>query len=270
MSEIFHLFGIQFDFVPAFKLWMLIFIRCFTMLAFVPFLGTRMVMPRARTTLALVAFYVFFLVQAKLLPQVPESYFLMAAYMAKEVLFGFTIGFVTQAIFYGIQAAGMVVDHQRGGANAQLVLPELGQVTIFGSFYYWMAIALFLSVGGHRFFLKSFFEGFTVVPLLSLPLFESGFAPFMDFIILLSGKSLLIALQLSAPVLIAVLLTDTVLGIANKMAPQINVFELGFAAKGIMGPLLVYVSLVVLVAQMGEWSQSMMEFIYQVHSLWKP
>ena len=69
------------------------------------------------------------------------------------------------------------------------------------------------------------------------------------------------------PVLITILLIDIVLGIANKMAPQINVFELGFAIKGYAGPLMVYVSLMVLVTQMDVIMKGMVKQIYDLTAL---
>ncbi|MFO1518565.1 MAG: flagellar biosynthetic protein FliR [bacterium] len=50
----------------------------------------------------------------------------------------------------------------------------------------------------------------------------------------------IICLQLSAPVLIAIFVADLVLGITNRIAPMINVFEMGFNIKGFVGVLLVH------------------------------
>ena len=69
-----------------------------------------------------------------------------------------------------------------------------------------------------------------------------GFKAFFYFFIDLTSSLFIIAIKLSAPVLITILLVDLVLGIANKMAPQINVFELGFSIKGYMAPLILWVA----------------------------
>ena len=51
------------------------------------------------------------------------------------------------------------------------------------------------------------------------------------------------AIQVCAPVLLALILTDAALGIVSKVVPQINVFAVGFPAKVAVGLLLVGVSL---------------------------
>jgi len=142
------------------------------------------------------------------------------------------------------------VDAQRGSANAQIFLPALGQVSIFGLFQFWVGLAMFCYVSGHTIFLKAFFESFITVPIFSLPVVEPGLTPFLKLLIRMSADVLILGTQLAAPVLIAIFLTDLVLGICNKMAPQIPVFEIGFMLKGFVGVAMVYVAIVVMVEQM--------------------
>lgn len=251
MSAIADALGIKIDFFSAAVCWALIFTRLITVLQLAPFLGTRAIPGRARIATA-VAFSVFLypLLVPPLLPTFPDDNGLIMLLFLKEVLFGFAIGFVTVMVFYAIEAAGRIADLQGGGGNAQLFVPQLGQVSLFGLYNFWLAISFFLAVGGHRLFIKALFLSFDTVPLLTLPHIQPGFSEFLAFLVRLSGNVLVIATQLAAPVLIASLLVDTVLGIANKMAPQINVFELGFSIRGIARPLILYVSLLTVVGQM--------------------
>jgi flagellar biosynthetic protein FliR len=49
--------------------------------------------------------------------------------------------------------------------------------------------------------------------------------------------------QICAPVLLAVVLTDVAFGLLNKVVPQLNVFAVGFPAKVTVGLVLVGASL---------------------------
>jgi type III secretory pathway component EscT len=51
----------------------------------------------------------------------------------------------------------------------------------------------------------------------------------------MSGASLLLTLQIAAPAMITLMLTDVLLGIINRGAPQVNVFALSQVIKGPIG-----------------------------------
>jgi flagellar biosynthetic protein FliR len=241
--------GITIDLFAVFIVWGLIFTRTFVMLMMTPFLAGRGVSGRIRIVVAfLIATFVFGL-QYDWNVTLPDTAFIIALF-CKEIFFGLAIGFTALMCFYAIEAGGRIVDNQRGSANAQIFIPQLGQVSIFGLFQFWLGVSLFLSLSGHIPFLKAFIESFQAVPVLSMPRIEPGISPFLKLFVRMSADVLLWGMQLAAPVLIAIFLTDLVLGIANKMAPQIPVFELGFLIKGYVGILMVYVSVLVLVSQM--------------------
>ncbi len=268
MTAIAEALGIHIDFYYSFICWGLIFTRVFVMLLFNPFLGSRVVPGRIRLAMSIIlALFLYPLVVPASEGSLPADKGLIFALYFKEIFFGFTISLVTVMVFFAIEGAGKVVDNQRGGGNAELFLPQLGQVSIFGLYNFWLAIAFFISVGGHRLFLKAFALSFQTVPILSLPHFEPGLSAFLETMIKLSGDVLLIAMQLSAPVLIACFLVDMVLGIANKMAPQINVFELGHAIRGYAAPLILYISLLAIVTQMGSVMNQMVQSVYTLSQL---
>lgn len=183
-------------------------------------------------------------------------------------MFGLLMGLVNQMIFFGIQSAGNMIDNQRYVANARIFNPALGsQASIFGVFLYQLTIAVFLTIGGHRYFLSALVESFQKVPLLTYPTIGQGIMPIMDLMIKLSADTLIICLQLSAPVLIAIFVADLVLGITNRIAPMINVFEMSFNIKGFVGVLLVYLALPLMVYQSKVWFQGMQETYQQIMKL---
>ncbi len=162
----------------------------------------------------------------------------------KEVLFGLSLGFAVSMIFYGLEAAGSMIDNQRGVSLARILIPELGQQSsISGNFLFQFAAVLFLSIGGHRLFLKAFAESYLALPILQFPPSAEGLLPLIDLLGMMTGKVLVISVQLAAPVIIAILMADIILGVANRFAPQINVWELGFNIRGYLGVLILFLSL---------------------------
>lgn len=246
--------GIDFDLYSAAICWGLIFTRTFVMIQLTPFLGGKGVPGRVRVVLsAALSTFVYVLYQETMLKELPDDKGLLIALFFKEIFFGLAIGLTTIMCFYAIDAGGRIIDNQRGSANAQLFVPQLGQVSIFGLFEFWLAMAVFIALSGHVTFLRTFIGSFATVPVLKLPSIAPGLSPFAQHVIRMSADVLILGMQLSAPVLIAIFLTDLVLGIANKMAPQIPVFELGFMLKGYVGVMMVWVAVFLIVAQMGNF-----------------
>ena len=57
----------------------------------------------------------------------------------------------------------------------------------------------------------------------------------MEYLIKLTSNVLFVGLQIASPVLLATLGQDLILGIISKTAPQVNVFQLSFLFKPVLG-----------------------------------
>ena len=56
-----------------------------------------------------------------------------------------------------------------------------------------------------------------------------------EYLVTLTSNVLYIGLQIASPVLLATLGQDLILGIISKTAPQVNVFQLSFLFKPVLG-----------------------------------
>ncbi len=259
MEALLKQLGINLDYYAVLISFGLVFTRIFVTLMLTPFLGGRALPSRIRFLISLVlSGYVFYFIRGDELKNIPTDKAILVALLFKEIFFGLAMGMTAIMIFYAIESAGRIVDNQRGSANAQIFLPALGQVSIFGLFQYWLGLALFLAIGGHTLFLKAVFGSFKVLPVFVMPQLAEGISPFLQLMIRMSADVLILGMQLSAPVLIAIFMIDLVLGIANKVAPQIHVFELGFLVKGYTGVAMVYLSIVIITLQMQEFFKIML------------
>ena len=170
--------------------------------------------------------------------------------MAKELAIGVTLGFISSIVFWGFATAGRLVDTQRGANMAETMVFQLKERTSFlGQLYFQISIVLFLLLNGHHLFIRGYVHSFELLPVWSFPAFASGPEPILNDLIGVTGNLFVIGLQLAAPGVIALFLTDVAFGILNRAAPQVNVFSLSQPVKMALGLLLTVWTLGILMGQ---------------------
>ncbi|MDD3014248.1 MAG: flagellar biosynthetic protein FliR [Candidatus Gastranaerophilales bacterium] len=173
-----------------------------------------------------------------------------------NTVFGALIGFITSTIFVTITAAGDMINLQMGLSASSIFDPMTKeQTSTVGLFFGFLGTVLFINAGGFYWMFSAFERGFTVFPLYNTVI------PFdkilnMNYLILLTSNVLFIGLQLAAPVLIATLSMDIILGIISKTAPQVNVFQLSFLFKPILGVAILIIILPLLINVINEYFAS--------------
>lgn len=165
--------------------------------------------------------------------------FLFLFLVIKEVFVGLALGFVCQVVFSVMEMAGNLVDFQAGFSMAAVYDPILGaQTSNFGRLYYWIAIASFFLLDLHQFLLSTVMRSFTLIPLgneLSKGLGAEG-------MLVLFYRMFELGILLAAPILLCLLVTDSVLGIISRTVPQINVFMLGMPMKAMVSFFIFFLS----------------------------
>ena len=85
-------------------------------------------------------------------------------------------------------------------------------------------------MNGHHVVLGSLVQSFQAIPITSkLNIWEAS-----RYVTSISVDIFLAGLQISAPILLVVFLIDFGFGLLSKVAPQVNVFQLGFQVKPII------------------------------------
>jgi flagellar biosynthetic protein FliR len=111
---------------------------------------------------------------------------------------------------------------------------------MIGNLKFTIAMLLFLSFNGHHFLLKGIMDSYQWVPLQG-ELFSRIYSGGVSKIILAAFSEMFaIAFQLAAPLIVALFLTDTGIGILAKVAPQFNVFVIGLPLKILVGFLILF------------------------------
>lgn len=173
-------------------------------------------------------------------PPADTSFFLS---ILLNFVFGALIGYMAAVIFETIVAAGEMVNMQMGLQSSVMFDPNAGgQTSVMGRFFMYFGTVIFIHIGGLYWLILAFMRGFEVFPIYgtAIPLKE---IVDLNYIIYLTGNVLFIGLQLSAPIVITTLCQDIILGIISKIAPQINVFQLSFLFKPVVGTIIMLIIL---------------------------
>lgn len=218
------------------------FLRLIPIVVFAPFFGAKL--PGAVKIGMSVTFTVI------LLPHIVATSSLHLAfdvhylgYACKEILIGTIFALLSSIPFHIVQASGVLIDFQRGSSAMQATDPVLqSQVSPIGILYNYLLIVIFYQVGGPFFFLETLMQSFNYIPVDGF--FSSGFfnpnIPFWKIMMSLLTKFTLLSIQFAAPALVAILMADLFLGIANRLAPQVQIAFLGMAIKSLLGLILLW------------------------------
>lgn len=228
-----------YEFSPysSLSLFILALFRLGPIVSLAPFLGAKM--PAMTKMGLLIALTFVFLPHIALTSQTAVPYnptFILLA--IKEVFIGLTLAFLINVPFQFAQTAGSLVDFLRGASSLQVSDPfSQTQTSSIGNLYNYVLIALFYSLGGALYFFNSLILSYNIIPADGWinPLFFRPGDPFWATIMALATKVLALSIQLSAPSLLAVLMTEVFLGIANRLAPQVQIAFLGMSLKSLFG-----------------------------------
>jgi flagellar biosynthetic protein FliR len=171
---------------------------------------------------------------------IPTDPFTLAALIVEGMLVGLGFAFSFGVLFAAVESAGALADLGAGFSYGGLIDPvngnEGGAIT---HVYSLVGIAVFLVIGGEAWVLRGLARTFQLVPLTSAPQIASlvGGAERVFATVFTS------AVEIAAPVLIALMITDVAFGVVSRVVPQLNVFAVGFPAKVAVALLLVGASM---------------------------
>lgn len=169
---------------------------------------------------------------------VPDFNALYIGYAVKELFIGVILAFLVSIPFYIAQSAGSLIDFLRGSSSLQVSDPfSQEQTSPIGILYNYTLIVMFFNINGPFYFFDSLFQSYSLIPADAFlnPLFFSTKQPFWDLVTALLTKLTALSIQLSAPSLLAILMTEVFLGIANRLAPQVQIVFLGMSLKSLIG-----------------------------------
>ena len=172
--------------------------------------------------------------------QIPSDPLRLAELVAQSLLVGLAFAFALAVLMAAIESAGAMVDVVSGFSYGSLINPISGENSaVMSRFYSMVGTLIFLVIGGDAWTLRGLGRTFELVPLTAAPRISSlvGGAEQVFSTIFTS------ALEIGAPVLAALLITDVAFGVVPRVVPQLNVFAVGFPTKVAVAMLVVAASL---------------------------
>src|SRR5262245_44422754 len=151
--------------------------------------------------------------------------------LANEALVGLLLGLGTNILFSGIQVAGQIVSQLSGLSLADVFSPGFDEdVSIFSQLFYFLTLAVFVAIGGHRMVTQALLETFTALP----PGHAALGSGFVDVVVTILAQAFALGIRAAAPLLTALLLANLVLGLISRTLPQINVIAVGFSVNALL------------------------------------
>ena len=148
-----------------------------------------------------------------------------AGQLVLQACLGLALGFGVFTLFSAVGVAGELLDLSSGFSAAQAVDPSSGvSGGAMTRVYTLLATTLLFATGGHLLLVRGFVRSGAAVDHISITHIGRG--------ALAASASMLVAgVEIALPIMAALLAAEVGLGLLGKAAPQLNVFQLGFAAK---------------------------------------
>lgn len=225
---------------------MLVVFRIGGLMIYGPVFGSPVIPARVRVFLAVtigLATYPLLSAQHFAGVDLQSSLWMLAPMVAMELLIGLIIGFFASLPLLAMETGGLIMGQQMGLGFARFYNPAIDdEADILGQILFFMAIALFLMIGGLEWMIMAVLHSFEHIRL-------GAFRPDINLLEVAGGlvlSSLELAMRVAVPLLALIFLETVALGFLAKTVPQLNVLSLGFPLRLLMGMFIVAVGLVVI------------------------
>jgi type III secretion protein T len=189
--------------------------------------------------------------------------------MGKEVMIGVAIGLVLGVPLWAAEAAGDILDLQRGSTAATLFDPSAnGEDGITGTLLALVMVALYFGSGGLRLTLGTVYESYGIWPAGNV--FPTLSLTASQFVVILLDRVMTLGLLLVAPIVVFMLLSDLLLALVSRASPQLNVFALSLSVKNLVFAILLALYGAFLIKYMGTDLSSLLQAGNDLETLAKP
>ncbi len=160
--------------------------------------------------------------------------------LLEQILAGVVMGFAMRIIFAAAEMAGEVAGLQMGLGFASFYDPQNASFQpILAQFLGVIVSLAFLAMDGHLMVLAAISDSFQSFPVSAVMPSALGLHTLVSW----AGSIFADALQISLPLLAALMMTNLALGILTRSAPQLNLFAVGFPITLGMGFLVLALSM---------------------------
>lgn len=226
------------------------FVRVLALFSAAPLFSQRSIPMRAKVGLA---FLVAVCAQATLVGQPVVSINSPAALgtLVQQIVVGLAMGFAVRLVFAALEVAGELIGLQMGLNFASFFDPASNaQISAISRFFVQIGTLMFVVINGHLLLLMALVKSFESFPvdgnfmesLARMRIHEMGAAVFAS------------AFWIALPMIAMLLFVNLALGIISRVAPQMNIYAVGF-------PVTLTVGLIGIVATLPMLEQPLMALL---------
>lgn len=165
-------------------------------------------------------------------PPIPAGSWIGLAILAQQILIGLLLGFALRIVFIAIDIAGELIGLQMSLSFAVFYDPQnAAQTPVLSEFLGLVVTLIFLAMNGHLLTLSVLAESFRLLPVGVTPMAAGGFKALLAWSSVIFSAGLMLALPLIAALLIA----NLAMGVLARVAPQLNIFAVGFPVTLMVG-----------------------------------
>jgi flagellar biosynthetic protein FliR len=145
--------------------------------------------------------------------------------LARNIMIGLVLGFTVRLVFAAIEMAGELIGLQIGFSFAGLINPASNQpMTPISTFLTLLATLMFLAIDGHLMLLHALAESFQLFPIVG----SSDLPMTPEQVAHLGAQMFALALSIALPLITVMLTINVLMGVLARVAPQMNLFAVGF------------------------------------------
>jgi flagellar biosynthetic protein FliR len=236
--------------------WLLVLFRTAGMLAFAPLIGGKLLPMSARTLMVVTLSAAVYPAVSVALPVPPRLDLLsLGPLMVSELLIGTVVGLIASIPVISLQLGGMMMGYQMGLGMVRAYDPTLEmQTDVLSTMLFYVAMAVFVSMGGLEILYGAMVDSFVTIPLGGL---SPGDTP-LDLLLGVIQSGYVLAYRVAMPVLCIIVLQMLAMAFVMKTMPQINILSVGFAVKIICGVVVLMASLGVIKQVIGDEIESVL------------
>ena len=232
MDQVVSQISIMFpDFARWFSAGFVVFARLLGFIRFAPIFNRKEIAGMAKLAFA----FILTIILTPMIKPVNPPADSMLLLLVLNFAAGAIIGYIAQIIILAIESGGDMINTQMGLSSAMVMDPSTNsQTSILSRVITLLGLIIFMEVGGFYWMINALVRSFEVFPIYATAIPLEKIIN-LDYLIQTTSNVLYVGLQIASPVLLATLGQDIILGVISKTAPQVNVFQLSFLFKPVLG-----------------------------------
>ncbi len=226
-----------------------------------PAFGTSPIPPQVKVLLSCMLALALFRFVQPIPPSMWERESVVTVVVARELGIGLIMGFGVRLLFVLMTMALEFMGLQMGFAMANVFDPQNSQqISVLAQLGAVVSILVFFAANMHHDVFRALVRSYELIPI-GLPTWDMPHLGhrFVDFL----GREFEVAIRLSLPVLVLMLVLQLVMAIVSRTAPQMNLFfNVAFMVNIASGLLLVAITFPFFIGQFRQFAQKVLSFGY--------